>query len=221
MGKDNLKISEGEILGALERSGYILESEISKQLSTLGYDIESNFVTIDPITGKNREIDIYAEYYDDSRYKSEKDTHQLIASTRLVIEIKNNPSPLVLLTEFEFNPDSDVYNGLRLCSTIPHNSSFQEYYGYNSLFIDINDSKQKIYTQYCSFSKKNHKDELMASHPENLYTDLLKIVNYCDETVESWNDREIKDEYLRNFLYLPVLLINDDLFELTVSKNGK
>lgn len=63
----------------------------------------------------------------------------------------------------------------------------------------------------------------MASHPDNLYSDILKIVNYCEEMVESWEDNDFNmsgDDYLRNFLYLPVLVINDDLFELNLLKRG-
>ena len=223
MKKEEIKISENEMLEALERSGYILESAISKQLVTLGYEIESNFVTIDPITGNNREIDIFAQIYDESRSGGEKEALKLIASTWFVMEIKNNNSPFVLLTEFEFKPDSRVHGGLKLVSTIPSDSSFIDYFGYPSFHIDISDRKRKIYTQYCSFSRKNQKNELMASHPDNLYSDILKIVNYCEEMVESWEDNDFNmsgDDYLRNFLYLPVLVINDDLFELNLLKRG-
>jgi hypothetical protein len=51
-------ITKKEMLDALGRSGYLLESEIAKTLSHAGFFIESNQVIEDPITGKNREIDL-------------------------------------------------------------------------------------------------------------------------------------------------------------------
>lgn len=66
----------------------------------------------------------------------------------------------------------------------------------------------------------------MALHPEVIYSGLMKITYFCEKMIEIMdrdliyeNNKEdkIRDDYFRHFLYLPVLLINDDLFEL---KNG-
>lgn len=61
--KKSAKITTKEMLDALNRSGYLLESEISRILDDAGFFIESNQVVEDPITGKSREIDLVAEYY--------------------------------------------------------------------------------------------------------------------------------------------------------------
>ena len=57
-----IKITEEEILESLSKSGYLLESEITKRLVNYGFFVESNLTSLDPITGKSREIDLYAEH---------------------------------------------------------------------------------------------------------------------------------------------------------------
>ena len=54
----DFKITEEEMLAALSRSGYLLESEVSAALTNLGFFIETNQVIQDPETGKSREIDL-------------------------------------------------------------------------------------------------------------------------------------------------------------------
>ena len=63
----------------------------------------------------------------------------------------------------------------------------------------------------------------MALHPDNIHSGLAKIIQYCDESVDRWSqddegEENSKESYLRHFLYMPVLLIQDDLYEL---KNEK
>jgi len=52
----------------------------------------------------------------------------------------------------------------------------------------------------------------MALHPDNIHDGLLKITQYCEENIKPWENEETT--FLRHFLYLPVLLINEDLYEL-------
>jgi hypothetical protein len=55
---EKIEFSENEIIDALQRSGYLFESEISQYLSQSGFFVESNQVILDPITRKNRELDL-------------------------------------------------------------------------------------------------------------------------------------------------------------------
>ncbi len=212
------KISEEEILESLSRSGYLLESEITKRLVDYGFFVESNITTLDPLTGKNREIDLLAEYHHE--YDPKRSGNKTVAFARFVFEIKNNNAPLVLMTKYEFSPNSEIYNGLKVAATIPQNLENIFYSDfYHELF---NKESKNLYTQYCSFSKKKN-EELMAHHPENIYSALTKITYFCEKTVGHWNneEREYKDDYLRNFLYLPVVLINEDLYELELTEDNK
>lgn len=211
---ENAKITTDEMLKALYRSGYLLEAEIAKKLSDLSFFVETNIVIEDPISGKSREIDIVAEYYD---WSAPSSGLKVKAKIEFVFEVKNNLFPLVLLNEFDFSPRVEDWLGLKEVITSPDNVKYDQYENfYNSL---INTYKGHIFSQYCSFHKKKQNDELMALHPENIHTSLAKLIQYCEECVESWGqdneDIEVNPErYLRHFLYMPVLLIKDDLYEL-------
>jgi hypothetical protein len=131
----------------------------------------------------------------------------------------------VLLTDFEFSPNITIEEGLKEALTIPPGI---KYPWYDSFCEEIINSRTpSIYTQYCSFHKKKVNDELMALHPDNLYEGLSKITHYCEQMVELYDhdlryeaSEEIRkrEKYLRHFLFMPVLLINEDLYEL---KNEK
>lgn len=206
---DKINFNEEEILGALERSGYMFESEISKLLSEEGFFIETNTVIKDPFTGKSREIDLIAEFYEQN---DEYQKNKCFTKVKYVFEIKNNSAPIVLLTELESNPNIQDWEGLKECWTIP--TDLVDFY--NSDYWDklVISKKFSIFTQYCSFQKKNKNDEMMALHPDNIYAGLSKISQYCEQKIESFNLDKNPDQYLRLFLYLPILLISDDLYEL-------
>ena len=204
------KLSEKDLLEAISRSGYLFESEISNMLATAGFFIESNQVIEDPFTRKSREIDLTAEYY--RGYDKDKTGYKVSSKINFVFEIKNNIYPLVLMTKFEDSPNIEIWESLKEIQTTPEGVDWSSSEGF---YEKILDDKDVLYTQYCSFNhKKGHKSkELMALHPESVYTGLSKITQYCEEKIEIWNDFEI-DEYYRKFLYLPILLIKDELYEL-------
>jgi hypothetical protein len=219
----NTKISEKEMLEALQRSGYLFESEITKLLVKYGFFVESNLTSLDPLTGKNREIDLLAEY--DHPFDQEKINNKTVSIARFIFEIKNNNSPLVLLTKYEYSPNSEVYTGLKSRTTIPVGLETVYYSDYFDILFN-NHPDKTLFTQYCSFIKKKNdqnKNELMAHHPDMLYAALHKITHYCEEKSEGWTlegEQTYRDEYYRDFLYLPVLLIKDDLYELEIDEDG-
>ncbi len=207
------KLSEEKMLEALKRSGYLLESEISSSLSKAGFFVESNQAIEDPITGKSREIDITAEYY---RYVEEK----VICKTKFVFELKNNRLPLILLTKAEPSPNIEAWCGLKEAFTLPVGIDYRLHDSFYTSLIE--NEKVKTYTQYCSFQKKKNKDELMAFHPDNIHSGLSKIVEYCESRLELFeigNPESISaNEHFRHFLYMPILLINEDLYEMQEEK---
>ena len=206
-------MTKDQILKAISKSGYLFESEISKFLSDNGYFVESNVIFQDPITDKNREIDIVAETYKDFSSNEFK----VNCKIRYFFELKNNEFPLVLLTKLQFNPNTpdDLFKEV---ITIPDDVKYDSYEGfYKSLYnLDIS-----FYTQYCSFSKKRN-NEIMASHPDELYSSLSKLCWYCEKETIDRNQlfEEMTNQYCRHWLYLPVLLINNELYELNVSDKG-
>ncbi len=218
------KVTKDEMIEALKRSGYLLESEISSALSNAGFFVESNQVILDPFTGKSREIDLLAEYY---VHRPEGIGSKCCAKIKFVFEIKNNIYPLLLLTQFEFSPNIEDWMGLKEALNLPEDLQYESFDSYNENLIS--DRTGHIFTQYCSFHKKKANEDLMAVHPENLHTGLMKIAQYCEEQVELMDtdliydssNNEEKDDYFRHFLYLPVLLINDDLYEYNDGKIKK
>ncbi len=215
----NNKYTEKEILESLYKSGYLLESEITKSLVEFGFFVESNVSSLDPLTSKSRELDLIAEF--DHEDNEERYRNEIIAKVRFVFEIKNNNAPLVLLTKYVWSPNSHIWNGLKVAVTMPKH--LENYFFHGFYDVLFNNQPKEMFTQYCSFSKKNNKEgELMAHHPENIYSSLLKITHYCEESIEDWNDpdKEYNGSYFRKFLYLPIILINEDLFELETEDNN-
>lgn len=209
-----MEISKEEMLEALSRSGYLLEAEIANELSNLGFFVETNLVIEDPLTRKSREVDIVAEYYD-----RDAPLHDLECKAKIeyAFEVKNNSFPLVLLNEFNFTPRVEDWVGLKEIITIPQDLKYDQYENFYKELIEK--KRGCIFSQYCSFHKKKQNDELMALHPDNIHSGLAKIIQYCDESVDRWAqdigiENEHNERYLRHFLYMPVLLIQDDLYEL-------
>lgn len=210
---ENSELSKADLLEAIKRSGYILESEIVNLLTKNGFFVESNQVIQDPITGKAREIDLIAEYFnDDKSYASE---HPACAKVKFVFEVKNNIYPLVLMTGYVFSPNLEIWESTKEIET---RSSDVEAWT-KSYYDKLLSKNKRIYTQYCSFETKKSggkKIEVFATHPEQVHTGVCKITQYCEEAVESWEGREIDEKYYRKFLYMPVLLISKDLFEMDI-----
>jgi hypothetical protein len=214
-----MKVTEQEMMEALNRSGYILESEVAKQLSEWDFFIQSGPVVKDPMTGKGREIDIIAERWGrGNNANSELKTH---TSIEYVFEIKNNSFPIVLLNKFRFSPNIEPRIGLNEAASVPNNI---HYHNDDIFFDELIENNNNIFTQYCSFHKKKGKnDELMASHPERFHESISKIIQHCDEQVEH-NDQYLFNEeseeveadgYFRHRLYMPILLVNDDVLEMS------
>ena len=199
---------QGEMIEALRRSGYLIESEISLILSSLGFFVDSNQAIKDPLTGKSREIDLLAELY-----RPLEEHLGVTSSIKFAFEAKNNPYPLVLLTRFESSPNADVYDSLREAITTPDSITYEPEDQFWGALLENN--LDAIFTQYCSFKRKRDgKDqELMAFHPDELHDSLAKIVQYCDEQVLFWEQHK-PDEYFRDFLYLPVVVLGGELHEL-------
>jgi len=206
------------MIEAIKRSGYLLESMVSKYLSESGFFVESNQVIVDPFTEKSREIDLVAEYHNfDASSRSE---HKCVSKINFVFEIKNNSAPLVLLTQFEHSPNIEDWLGLKERQTFPEEMPEKYFTG----FWDdlINKNRGQIFTQYCSFQRKKQNSELMALHPDDIHIGLSKISQYCEEAIETWGRESIdrKNGYFRNLIHLPVLLISEDLYELTYNEEG-
>jgi hypothetical protein len=206
-------LTEMEILEAISRSGYLLESEVTNYLVSKGYFVESNITSLDPLTGKSREIDLMANF----NYSLNKLTEDKIyIASNFVLEIKNNDFPFVLLTKFEDSPNSFIWEGFKCAESSPQ--KYKDTWSRSFFDFIMEGNKNEMFTQYCSFSRKKN-EELMAHHPEILYSSLHKIATYCEDIAFS-RFKNSNDEYFRRVLYLPVLLINSDLYKLYLEEDG-
>src|ERR1700749_216790 len=92
--------SSEDIESALNKTGFLLEHRVAKLLR--GYRIASEVVpevTVgdayqDPESGKSREIDVYADFYEFVKRDPEISVQ---VSVTLIIECKNSSGPFVLI----------------------------------------------------------------------------------------------------------------------------
>lgn len=219
--KTNNQPTDQDYMEAIKRSGYLLESQISEMLSKAEFFVEANQVINDQITGKSREIDLIAEHDPFSHYQPDtmKRRIRVTAVIRFVIEVKNNPFPMVLMTALRWNPNIILEEWIREVITEVENTRHDLEEGFFGKLLGA--SQKGIYTQYCTFKKKKEGGhaELMAWHPDEFHEGLVKITQYCDEQVEPW-EGQVKDRFFRDFLFLPVLVLGGDLYELSIDKRN-
>jgi hypothetical protein len=92
--KSEKKISKREAIQALLRSGYLIENRLETVLDDEGFYVEANTVYPDPITGKSREIDLYA-----MKFLTDPENDEDIISVILLIECVNSPQPFAFIAK--------------------------------------------------------------------------------------------------------------------------
>ena len=191
---------------ALLRSGYMMESRLVQKLVKSGYFVEPNQRVCDVTTGKSREIDITAEPARFSQSKDHMDS-KVAVIVHFTCEAKNNPYPVVLLTELPPSPNLETWDSLHEGTT----GYFRDHLLEPS-FFDFLTMKQNLFTQYCSFRprKDGNRSEWIAWHPDDFHDDLEKIVTLCRSDAK--RIQEFKDDYHRLFLYIPVVILAGDLY---------
>ena len=206
----NEQVSPEELLECLGRSGYLIESLIVRELDARGYFVEPNQVLRDPRTGKSREIDFVAEYF-----SHVPEHHGLCVKTHFVAEVVNNRLPVVLLTHRPLSPNSDFESYLKFGIT-PNPAPFYEKL---NIYEEWSPPNEALYAQYCALTmKKGEQRELMASHPEDLYSSFQKLSEYVEhelETFQSWSAKNQMDIW-RVFSWHPMLVVGGQLFTVSV-----
>lgn len=146
-----------EMRECLERSGYLLESRIVRNLVDIGLFVEPNQVILDPRTGKSRELDVVAQAW---RYDPEHPG--VCVSSHFVLEVLNNPYPLILLTERPSTPNEDFESYVKYIET-PDPSPFATRI---DVLTERTPDRRLLFAQYCGLTpKKGGERQLMASHP--------------------------------------------------------
>lgn len=210
----NESLSMDVVLTCLERSGYLLESKIVRTLTNQGYFVEPNQVVRDPRTGKSREIDLIAEYYE---YKPEHSG--ALVKTYFVMEIVNNKFPLVLMTERPHTPNENTENHVNFICT-PSKNTFSDQF---HLYEHRAPKRSELFSQYCALTqKKSESKEFMASHPDDLYSSFQKLAEYTDGDMIWWdkNSDMHGDRFWRILFWHPLLVVGGQLIVARTREDG-
>jgi hypothetical protein len=204
-----------EMLASLRRSGYLLEGRIVECLDSLGFFVESNCAYLDRKTGVSQEMDVVAE-----TFRFNQEPGNTCIKTTFIMEAINNAYPALLMTPYKWTPNIDEEEFSPYCVTPPATDDDHPFMS-DLPFLEIwRYSHPSIYSQYCGFSRKKQNDELMASHPEDLYASLKKAVEYALTRRDESNEWMAKanDKYWRIFQWRPVVVLGGELYLFENSK---
>ncbi len=202
------RTTKKEMIACLQRSGYLLEGRLVKYLNAMGLFVEPNQSFLDEKTGISREIDIVAE-----DFRCSPDSSKVRVKTIFVMEAINNLYPVVLLTPRIWSPNTCIDDYLPYKVTPSEIGKNQHFI----LHVDPLEIKEifewSIFSQFCAFTRKKNGD-LMASHPEDLYTSISKVAYYVflsKDKYHGWMDKK-DDEYWRLFQWKAVVVLQKDLY---------
>ena len=215
------RITAPEMLDALARSGYLLESRIERVLRSIGYDVTPNWTYPDPDTGKSRELDAVGHtdrWMDRGGDPSNHVFHWL--QYELFIECVNNPQPVVFFTRDEPDPHLNAwsirYTGQPLEITtkpgesqrVPNLLKLEEFHHYCG---------RKYATQYCSFVQKKNSSDWMAFHEDDHHLTFKKLIDAIfyryDQEDDDDEDEPTRDAVDLTFLY-PIVVLEGDLLQV-------
>lgn len=219
------EIKKEEMIGALKRSGYLIEQRIYPILQRLDYYFETNPIYEDPEQHKAREIDFKA-----IRILKNKEVEiQYI----LFGECVNNPYPIIffsskVMADLAYQELSLTFSGLPIVYPNENNSStpFKLNDGRIPLSVLLKLRSSHHYfdefpsTQYCSFQYKTKLEEWMAFHDDSHHEDFKKLV---DSIIFERNiiTKNIDIALLKNIVfYYPLIVLAGDLIECNQYKKS-
>jgi hypothetical protein len=227
-----MDIKKDEIIDALNRSGYFLESRVLEVLAKVGYKNFPNQTYPDSITQKSREIDIYGEAPRITENIRLNQSLHFEYQFRLIVECINNDQPVA----FFKRPDKDPHKIFGKFCFSKIERGLQEKYLKTGVTPDFEfhtyttESKNFHYntipknTQYCSFSqKRGGKKEWMASHPDALhdtFSKLLDFSEYDSSRTQEWMPKSVWKHEVFTKMIFPLLILQNDLIEVS-EKDGK
>jgi len=238
------KPSVDEIKAVIESSGYLLEQRVCPVVEKHGFLTTPNDQYTDQDTGKSREIDIHAINLESLGDDEFSNTFETI----LLIECKNNSTPVILFSQKNPLPDLGrvVLNGhpdgvsvpddqlsdgvYRITAASENIAAIEDYFGFKE--FHHNYRAELIAHQFCQMRPKiiakgspNETIEWSLSH-ENLYESidsLAKATVYFSkglrEMVECFDEESQKGCIHLGIVY-PILLFSGQIYECRVGKNN-
>lgn len=216
--------TDAELREALFRSGYLLEYRVERLLEEAGYYTYANRALRDPVTGKAREIDLWADGFaigDDEDAKTEG-----VVYPRLVIECVNNSVPVAFFTKMDrtaMTVGLDTLFGTPMHFRVKPQSALLESMA-RSLHTFSHHAAIEYATQYCTFARKKEKPhDWMATHSEDGHATLDKLMVAAEEAVDDVFDflrTRGAMKYVRLTLVRPLLVLQGDLWAAIPAESG-
>jgi hypothetical protein len=222
-----LKPTTEQIKKAIEQSGYLLEQRVCPIIERYGFLTTPNEQYQDQDTGKSREIDVYAVKLN-SLYRSEfTDTLETI----LLIECKNNSTPVVFFTQR--NPIPESVFGYTVLNGYPDGiyekeseeaTSIEDYFHFEK--FHHNYKVKWIAHQFCQLKPKvigqvisKQKIEWEASH-NGLYESIESLTKATAYYSSELKSGIVLEEDTKDFIHLgmiyPILLFAGQIFECRI-----
>lgn len=216
-----------QIKKAIEQSGYLLEQRVCPIIERYYFFATPNEQYQDQDTGKSREIDVHAVRLN-SLYRNEfMDTFESI----LLIECKNNSTPVVFFTQE--NPIPESAFGYTVLSGYPDGIyekepegviSIEDYFHFEK--FHHNYKVKWIAHQFCQLKPKfvgkgslHQKIEWTVSH-EGLYESIESLIKATDYHSSELKSGIVLEEDTKDFIHLgmiyPVLLFAGQILECRI-----
>jgi hypothetical protein len=221
-------ISVEEAVGALRRSGYLLEDRIDAFLRSKNYLTTANAAYPDPTTGKSRETDINAfEMFFESQEEAMWGVFH-----ELLIECVNNPQPVAFITKDRKGRSSGVESQIRPTSILlgpQDEETGQVESGEVAKLFEVSKfhyaSQGRVATQYCTFQKKQvsrpredgkgatPQEEWMAFHDDHHFDTFRKLFDAVEYSIQTFGDVPQSKHPVIGLFY-PVLVLQGGLLEV-------
>jgi hypothetical protein len=209
------KITEPEMIGAIERSGYPIEQRVAKVVREHGYLVQASPAYTDPDTGKSREYDI-------SGIKVSMLDRVTMDSvwTVLVCECENNEQPVVFFTSESLLAFMSMkYSGLPV--KIISGKKLVPLWEFLGAKRFHHYGKGSVATQYCTFHHKSETAPWVASHSEahQTFMSLINAVEHgIDDHCDNWVPPGRQKERINIQMFYPVLILQGDIYEIRTEK---
>jgi hypothetical protein len=199
---DQKPVLSDDMMQALRRSGYLMESRVGRVIRRHDWLVDSNRYIPDASTGTARESDLVAE----RSYDIDKERFHMFHN-EVVIECINNDSPLVFLSRAPENPA--VISQLFCMGGFPRTIDISQGRGDdkdNSVslhaFLGLDHAHRYFqlptYDMYCSFTprkreQRKEKGYWLAEQPKDFYESFCKVIQVREYYQDLHEGRLLRD----------------------------
>jgi hypothetical protein len=193
---------EEEILKWLDKQGYPLEMYVAQKFRENKFYVSQSIFYYDDEFKLNREIDVRAHkgiFIEDT-----------FASIDYIIECKSSNKPWLLFSSDREYPSDPIIESER-------------YFYYDIAFplivnLGADDLLNKIYPSYVEFSKVGYGiTQAFTSGNDLAYKAIITLSKYCHSSKNNAKSKNYSD----NKIIIPMLVIDNELFEVTLSDKYK